>query len=575
MQLIMVITILVAILLAFLSYLMPKKLSVPLVVVGTIALTMYIIVRQSFFDALLPVSVMLIAYISFSETFDRDKRVKKEQLKKKVAIANVQVVEQNKDGRRIFVDSCLTILISSISIICLLFAPETYIVFKYLIGVHLLMMLAPFVNRVADYLFATIYVLPEEKEIVIISLFESRELPMRDLDDVKKESAPDVLRIHPMFTFLSEHRDYTKAFTTVLRLSFHGVIIYLTPSDPEWWYEQWRKDANEQKIEKVKRVYPLWHPKTIKRLLWKGYFVITVKGISAYTGLLFILIWLKTPWYGIVLFISIWWLFNLYIADQLLITATDATKVTEGELYVIAQEIFSRAGITKTKLYLIDSPIYNGLATGMNIGKGTIMLTTATANLSKSAVEAILAHEAIHIKKRDVLINQLARIIITAVIALCVYLFFDQIKLLADHFVLFMIFINIIMIAFMIYLSLIAQWTEIRADYYGARLLAGASTQMAEGLRELSLAQDGSINKALQYSTVDVKGAKDNSYTERGSWLFQFIEFTFLPHPPLYWRIHTLLENRSWRKTKQAWVNIRFKACLPNFCQRKSIHDKG
>ncbi|MGX4668922.1 M56 family metallopeptidase [Cerasibacillus sp. JNUCC 74] len=94
---------------------------------------------------------------------------------------------------------------------------------------------------------------------------------------------------------------------------------------------------------------------------------------------------------------------------------------------------FSRGQVLgrQTKLYLIDSPVYNGLATGMNIGKGTIMLTTATAKLSKSAVEAILAHEAIHIKKRDVLINQLARIIITAVIALSVYLFFDQIKLLA------------------------------------------------------------------------------------------------------------------------------------------------
>jgi heat shock protein HtpX len=86
----------------------------------------------------------------------------------------------------------------------------------------------------------------------------------------------------------------------------------------------------------------------------------------------------------------------------LLITASDAINVTEGELYIIAQEIFSRAGNRETKLYLIDSPVYNRLATGMNIGKGTIMLTTATAKLSKSAVEAILAHKAIHTKKRDV-----------------------------------------------------------------------------------------------------------------------------------------------------------------------------
>ena len=64
------------------------------------------------------------------------------------------------------------------------------------------------------------------------------------------------------------------------------------------------------------------------------------------------------------------------------------------------------------KLFVVDSPIHNGLATGMNIGRGTVMVTKATLQLSIEAVEAIIAHEAIHIKKRDVLMNQVARLVI-------------------------------------------------------------------------------------------------------------------------------------------------------------------
>src|SRR5699024_12028285 len=84
-----------------------------------------------------------------------------------------------------------------------------------------------------------------------------------------------------------------------------------------------------------------------------------------------------------------------------------------------------------TKLYRIDSPVYNGVATGMNIGRGTVMLTKATMELPLNAVEAILAHETIHIKKRDVLTNQIARMVFFGLIAAVVYLLYDQIILLS------------------------------------------------------------------------------------------------------------------------------------------------
>src|SRR5699024_2384175 len=117
-----------------------------------------------------------------------------------------------------------------------------------------------------------------------------------------------------------------------------------------------------------------------------------------------------------------------------------------------ANVIFSEAGAPNTKLYMVDTQIHIERATGMNIGRGTVMLTKATTELSIGAVEAILAHEAIHIKQRDVLINQLARMVFFGGIAAAIYLFFDQLVLLADHLFLFIPVFYLLMMLFPLYL---------------------------------------------------------------------------------------------------------------------------
>src|SRR5699024_3748980 len=185
-------------------------------------------------------------------------------------------------------------------------------------------------------------------------------------------------------------------------------------------------------------------------------------------------------------------------------------------------------------------PIYNGMATGMNIGRGTVMLTKATMELPVSAVEAILAHEAIHIKKRDVLINQIARMVFFSLIAAGVYLLYDQIVLLTEHIFIFIPIFYILMILFPVYLSFVGQWTEVRADHLGAELLEDGREQMKNGLRELGNAQDKTLHKTTEYSMVKDKKTKEKPSTERGIWILRLIEFQLLIHPPLYWRITSL-----------------------------------
>lgn len=392
---------------------------------------------------------------------------------------------------------------------------------------------------------------------------------MTDLKRLEIESSPDLLRLHPLFTFLSENADFTSSFQPVLKLSFPGEHLYITPDEIEKWSALFQSFSSEISEEHETKVLPIWHPSVLKRLLWKGYFAIAVKGISAYTAIIFLLIWLNAPPLSITVFVLFWWLFNLYVSDRVLIAATDARRVTEGETYERAQHIFRQAGMSNVQLLITDSPVYNGFATGMNIGRGTVILTSATVELSEEGIEAILAHEAVHVKKRDVLVNQLARVGIFGFLAGAIYIFYDRIVLLTDHPFILMSLFYLLFIIFPLYFSFVAQWTEGRADHLGALLLRDGSQQIANGLRELALAQERDATKSLQYKQVnDGKERKTRSFLARESWLLRVMEFQILPHPPLYWRIHSLENYQSWRKARKHWMMARLTEALPDFMRK-------
>src|SRR5690625_3635884 len=558
----------VSALIAFIPFLITKKIGKIIEVTLIIVNLAYLFIAYPFTEAMMLFSLMAMMYGNLGVIFNKNKRDKRHQLRQELSDCNYRTINQAKDIKRIGVDITLAVVISAGAIVFLLFAPQIYSVLKFLIGIGLITLVTQLITRVGNALFTKIYWLPQQERLIILSTFESRDLPVNDLQEVHIESSPDLLKLHPLFTFLSENQDYTTSFHQVLRLSFPSENIYFTPKGIRVWQNIFL-DYVDDDGKQEKYVLPLWHPKNLKRLFWKGYFAMTVKGISAYTGLLFILIWLDVPSHIMITFVIMWWVFNLYVSDRVLIAGADAEEITEGRLYTEAQELFRRAGIPKTKLFLIDSPVHNGLATGMNIGRGTIMLTTATTQLSIESIRAILAHEIIHIKKCDVLINQVARMMMFLFLGLIIYVFFDYVTLLAENMVLFIITIYLTTMVLPIYLSFVAQLTEVRADFLGGKLLVGGTRQMAEGLQELGLAQDAARDKKIQYSITDEKPMKNISNTARDHWFFRFIEFQFQAHPPLYWRIKTLHTSLSWRQIVTAWLDGRIKESLPDWGKRK------
>ena len=165
----------------------------------------------------------------------------------------------------------------------------------------------------------------------------------------------------------------------------------------------------------VANVLPFYHKKNVKRLAGKLYFAATVKGISAYTGMLLILFALQVPsWIMISVAVS-FWVFNLSISDKVLKAAMDAREIHNPEILAIANQIFKKAGISKVEIYETESSDYNALATGLNIGRSMVTITSATLKLPNEVIAGIIAHEAIHVKKRDILWGQIYRMLMLGI----------------------------------------------------------------------------------------------------------------------------------------------------------------
>lgn len=538
-----------------------KKLGTAIEIVLALLAIGFVFYQFSFMDGFIYIAFISSGYfLSISLTTGNDKRI---EIEKELRQIKVEKIPLERDLKRIASDLLITGFILLGAILFYIFGPE-YSPLKYIIVFGFISTFAEVIKRIGSYASVKIFYDNEEKQLFITSRFESRKIPIEDLEEVKLETNVDMLKLHPLLTMFSSNADFTTSFKKVLRLTVPGETIYLTILEPEKWkstFEEMSKDV-EKEFELQKIVLPFWHWTNIKRLVGKLYFASTVKGVSAYTGLLLLLYYFEVPPWIMVAVALTYWGFNLYISDEVLKVAMDAKETKNQELIKLSQQIFEKAGVPNVRVYETESAEYNGLATGMNIGKSMVTLTTATLKLPTEAIEGILAHEAIHVKKRDALWGQLWRIgylIIAFVVVLFIQKYISNID---EYKIPIFLLIWFLMILFPIMQSFCSQWMEVRADHLGASLLAGGSGQMSYSLKALAEKQDEAITKSLSYSTVlKEKDEKVKASTERDSLIWRFVEFQFMLHPPMYWRVQTLKENKDgWgKRIRNRWMVDRVK----------------
>lgn len=120
--------------------------------------------------------------------------------------------------------------------------------------------------------------------------------------------------------------------------------------------------------------------------------------------------------------ISFW---SYWSAGSELISHFGAKEVEDRRLLSILEDLSTRAGIKRPRLFVVDDCQPNALSVGPNSELAAIIVTSALVReLPHDELAAVLAHEVGHIRNRDVFPATLAVTIAGAVLALAVPLGF-------------------------------------------------------------------------------------------------------------------------------------------------------
>lgn len=110
---------------------------------------------------------------------------------------------------------------------------------------------------------------------------------------------------------------------------------------------------------------------------------------------------------------------SYWFSDKLALRSAHARVITEAdhpEFYGMVERLSVRAGLPMPKVALSPSEQPNAFATGRGPNNAVVCATTGLlTSMPASEVEAVMAHELMHVKHRDILIGSVAAAIATAI----------------------------------------------------------------------------------------------------------------------------------------------------------------
>jgi heat shock protein HtpX len=108
-------------------------------------------------------------------------------------------------------------------------------------------------------------------------------------------------------------------------------------------------------------------------------------------------------------------IFSYWYSDRIVLKLYRAQLTDDEGLNEMVENIAREARIPKPRIYIIPSDVPNAFATGRNPENAAVAVTQGLTSLSRSEMEAVIAHEITHIKNRDTLIQTLAATIAGAI----------------------------------------------------------------------------------------------------------------------------------------------------------------
>lgn len=242
---------------------------------------------------------------------------------------------------------------------------------------------------------------------------------------------------------------------------------------------------------------------------------------------------------------AVYALIQYYAASKLALAMTGAREIEKRDnprLYRIVENLAIATGMPTPKVYIIDDPAPNAMATGRDPRHASVAATTGILEvMSDRELEAVMAHEMGHVQNYDIRVSMIAFGLVSAIgilsdLALHMFWFGgDRREGNGLHPVVLIIGILLILIAPV--LAMLIQFAISRQREYLADATGAMTVRDSEGLA-LALEKLQQYGQPMQHQSTSTAHLFLNNPLKSN-----FVSKLFSTHPPLDERIARLRGN--------------------------------
>ena len=236
-------------------------------------------------------------------------------------------------------------------------------------------------------------------------------------------------------------------------------------------------------------------------------------------------------------------LIQYFIASKLALSLNGAREIEKRDnprLYRIVENLSITNGMPMPKVYMIDDPAPNAMATGRDPQHAVVAATTGIMDIMNDReLEAVMAHEMGHVKNYDIRVSMIAFGLVSAIavlsdLALNMFFYSDRRESSPNPIVLV---VGIVLIILAPILAAIIQMAVSRQREYLADATGAMTTRDSEGLAS-ALEKLAHYGRPMQHQNAASAHLFFSNPLKSG-----FFNKLFSTHPPLEDRIARLRQN--------------------------------
>jgi heat shock protein HtpX len=212
-----------------------------------------------------------------------------------------------------------------------------------------------------------------------------------------------------------------------------------------------------------------------------------------YLAFLAVLLAMHTSQVIIILFMGGFMFLQYFFSDKMILASMGAKIVSDSEapeLHQMVSRLCTIADLPMPKIAIVKTSMPNAFATGRNQKNAVVAVTTGIMErLSRSELEAVLAHELTHVKNRDMMVMTIATFLSSVAQILVQWMPFlgggSRDRDSGSNFiVLFLVSLAVWIVSFILIRAL-SRYREFSADR-GAAIITGQPSHLASALMKIS-----------------------------------------------------------------------------------------